>query len=62
MVNNNPDTLAVFTALLNLPEITVTSICNEIEDREVTIVVSLAIIGERDLYRNHTAPWYMPYL
>jgi len=42
MVNNNPDTLAVFTALLNLPEITVTSICNEIEDREVTIVVKSA--------------------
>jgi transposase len=39
MLNNNPDTLAVFTALLNLSDVTVTEIRNSINDRKVTLVV-----------------------
>lgn len=39
MANNNPDTLALFTTLLNLPDITVTEIRNSPTGREVTIVV-----------------------
>jgi len=39
MANNNPDTLALFTALLNLQDITVTEICNSSNGREVTLVV-----------------------
>jgi len=39
MHNNNPDTLALFTTLLNLSDITVTDIRNPLNDRVVTIVV-----------------------
>jgi transposase len=39
MHNNNPDTLALFTTLLNLSDITVTDIRNPPNDRVVTIVV-----------------------
>jgi transposase len=39
MLNNNPDTLALFTTLLNLSDITVTEIRNSVNDRTVTIVV-----------------------
>lgn len=39
MLNNNPDTLAVFTMLLNLSDITVTEIRNSSDERVVTIVV-----------------------
>lgn len=39
MINNSPDTLALFTTLLNLPGTTVTEIRNSSNGREVTIVV-----------------------
>lgn len=39
MLNNNPDTLAVFTALLNLSDVTVTEIRNSDNNRAVTLVV-----------------------
>jgi transposase len=39
MINNNPETLALFTTLLNLPDITVTEVRNSLNGREVTIVV-----------------------
>jgi transposase len=39
MLNNNPDTLAVFTALLNLSDVTVTEIRNTDNNRTVTLVV-----------------------
>jgi len=37
--NNNPDTLDVFTKLLNLPDITVTKMSKSADDRAVTFVV-----------------------
>ena len=39
MANTNPDTLALFTTLLNLPDITVTEIRNSQNGKEVIIVV-----------------------
>ena len=39
MANTNPDTLALFTALLNLQDITVTEICNSPHGRKITLVV-----------------------
>jgi len=39
MVNNNPDTLELFTNLLNLSDITVTKICNSSNNRVITFVV-----------------------
>ena len=39
MANNNPDTLTLFTTLLNLPDITVTEIRHSPNGKEVTIVV-----------------------
>ena len=39
MANNNPETLALFTTLLNLPDIMVTEIRNSPNGREVIIVV-----------------------
>jgi hypothetical protein len=41
MTNNSPDTLALFTTLLNLPDIAVTDIRNLPNGREVTIVKSI---------------------
>ena len=44
---HSPDTLALFTKLLNLPDITVTKISQSSNEREVTFTVkSTAILGE----------------
>jgi transposase len=40
MLNNNPDTLSVFTSLLSLSDIKVTEIRNSTDDRTVTLVVT----------------------
>ena len=39
MINNNPDTLKIFTDLLNLPDITVTKISQSSNDSVITFVV-----------------------